>query len=183
MYYINLSILTVRKNPFKTIVSIIFILLLYPINNLDSEEVSKKEFVYNDTIGDNNFFVIKDNLEYKVIKSKNPNITMDGERKMLEFSEGNDIFFLSWTAFVISIIILMVGTFSRDTDMNWEMKEVRNKALIKIVKCEIEYENGKEIFSYILNDRLLCKTPNQIYLYELGKIIDNYIFNPKTKTA
>jgi hypothetical protein len=178
MYYLNLFLLTVAKNPFKIIVSVIFLLLLYPINNLDSEKVYKKEFFYHDTIGDDNFFLIKDNSEYKVINSKHPNITIDGEHKMVEYFENNELLILSWIAFVVSIIILLVGTFNRDTDLNWEMGEVRNKSLRKIVKCEIEYENGKEIFSYILNGRLLCRNLNQIYLYELGKIIEDYVDNP-----
>jgi hypothetical protein len=183
MYYLNLFLLTgyfiVTKNPFKIFVSVIFLLLLYPINNLDSVKVSKKEFFYHDTIGDDNFFLIKYNSEYKVIKSKHFDITIDGEHKMVEYSEDNELLILSWIAFVVSIIILLVGTFNRDTDLNWEMGEVRNKALRKIVKCEIEYENGKEIFSYSLNCRLLCKKPNQIYLYELGKMIEDYIDNPR----
>jgi hypothetical protein len=164
----------IKVNPVKFCVSVIFILLLYPINNLNSTYEVTKEFLVHTQLSNKDLFIISDNDQFVLLELKTFNINDN----KVSYRKDEELLIVSWIVFVMCGIFLVIGTFNRDTDANWNLREVRTNTLRKKIKCIIEYEKGEEIFSYTLNDRLLFKENKQVRYF--NDLIDRYLDSPKS---
>lgn len=162
----------IKINPVKFCTAVIFILLLYPLNNLNSTYEVSKEILVHTQLSNKDLFIISDNDKFVLLEPK----TFTINENKVTYKKDEELLIFSWIAFVICAIILVIGTFNRDTDANWNLKDVRINTLRKKIKCTIEYENGKEIFYYTLNGRLLFKENQQ--RFHFGDIIGKYLDYP-----
>ena len=92
-------------------------------------------------------------LDYDVRTSERPIRLVGG---YIVEKTWNDVNIILWVPFVIAVIILLVGVFANDDDLNWEFDEVFYDAISPFVRCELE--DG--LYHYFVGERFLGKYQN-----------------------
>ena len=132
------------------------IALLYPIYNCNPDLKEKVKVITSFKYDVNTCYVYyaSDN-SFNVLKfDKEQPISPDG---YLTKDKDNFGLILSWIGFVVLCIILLIATFQDDDDYNWEFNGRWSEVLHRDIVCEFE----DNIYYYILDNKLLCKSDNQ----------------------
>jgi len=162
---------TIKENRGKTIMLLCAIALLYPIFNCNPDLKEKVKVITSFKYDFNTCYVYyaSDN-SFNVLKfDKEQPISPDG---YLTKDRDNFGLILSWIGFVVLCIILLVATFQDDDDYNWEFNGRWSEVLHRDIVCEFE----DNIYYYILDNKLLCKSDNQ--RTRLHDEVNRYISSP-----
>ncbi len=149
---------TIKENRGKTIMLFCTIALLYPIFNCNPDLKEKVKVITSFKYDVNTCYVTysKSDNSFNVLKfDKEQPISTDG---YLTKDKDNVWLILSWIGFVVLCIILLVATFQDDDDYNWEFNGRWSEVLHRDIVCEFE----DNIYYYILDNKLLCKSDTQI---------------------
>lgn len=176
----------ITGNPGKiTMLSIcvISIWLAFTINTTVERKYKIVSLFVNekyDYISKYNYVIKKEssNNNFSVISFEKPPIIKNG---FIIYNEEDYLYpALLWIVIVIFLTICLMATFNHDTDINWGFKDIRVKTYKQKIICEIDTKEGKSIYYYILDDRLITKSDHLIDdSYHLNSQISKYIKYPK----
>ena len=138
--------------------------LMNNINDLKSESNIISQFQDNGQY----HYIIKDENSYSIKSYKSEVKSTDGK---LYYYVLHPIVGLSFVAFIISVIVLIIFTINNDCETGWELSECWTSAKLSLVKCEIE----DDIYYYHYRGKLLCKSERQLWPSQLNKFIDQPI--------
>lgn len=93
--------------------------------------------------------------------------------KTIVYKEANGFNACLWFIFAIGVILLSIGTFSDEDDLNWEFSDKWHDTLLKEIRV-IE-ESSK--YHWVLNNRLLVVSDQPIDSWSLNDRITDYIRN------
>ncbi len=164
-----------KKNPVKTIILLLLPVFIITINSIDPVKIKKINYTEHvDADNGYNYFLPVESYDFKKINEKN--IVELGEN-FVRFKDTKEVYIILWTLLIIFCLILLVGTFNTDEDVNWEFKDTLRDCIRKRIVCKVEYNSGGEVFYYIVNDRLLLRSEVKlsIYDYNLSQTIKEYI--------
>lgn len=133
------------------------------INDLKSESNIISQFQDNGHY----HYIIKDGDTYSIKSYKDEVKSSDGK---LHYDVLHPIVGLSFVAFIILVIVLIIFTFG-DSESNWELVECWTKAKLSLVKCEIE----DDIYYYHYKGKLLCKSNQQLWSNSIENLLDQPI--------
>lgn len=143
----------ISKNIVKTI-ALGVVLLIFPNLNCLPDKTNRHFVDRHYRSGDLYVYVTveKSNsvLDYDVRTSERP-IKLVGD--YIVEKTWNDANIILWVPFVIAVIILLVGVFANDDDLNWGFDDVFNDAISPFVRCELE--DG--LYHYFVGDRFFGK--------------------------
>jgi hypothetical protein len=162
---------TIKENRGKTIMLLCAIALLYPIFNCNYDLKEQVKVITSFKYDTNTCYVYYGSENsFSVLKfDKEQPISPDG---YLTKDKDNFWLILSWIGFVVLCIILLVATFQDDDDANWEFTGRWADVLHRDIVCEFE----DDIYYYILDNKLLCKSDTQ--LTRLHDLVNRYIKYP-----
>lgn len=94
---------------------------------------------------------------------------------VIKYSEYNGLNVLFWAIFAICSVILTVGSFTSDSDINWEFRDKWSDSLYESI-ISLEEDNK---YYWVLNGRLLSSNTNysDIHSGDLRSLVDEYIRN------
>jgi hypothetical protein len=153
----------ILKNKAKTI-AIIALSISIPFLNSLPDIKKKKEIVFNYQKESTNFYIVrevnnnKNNIEYNVYAygiSEKPNIK---DNCIIEYKY-NDLNIPIWLLASISLIMILVGIFSNDDDLSFNLSEVYMISISSDIICELE----NDTYYYFLNDRFLGKSNEALH--------------------
>jgi hypothetical protein len=153
----------ILKNKAKTI-AIIALSISIPFLNSLPDVKNKKEIVFNYQKESTNFYIVRDNnnnknnIEYNVYAygiSEKPNIK---DNYIIEYKY-NDLNIPIWLLASISLIMILVGIFSNDDDLSFNLSEVYMISISSDIICELE----NDTYFYFLNDRFLGKSNEALH--------------------
>jgi len=131
-------IYTIKENRVKMFMILCTIALLYPIFNCDYDLKEQAKVITTFKYGVNTYYVIENDNTVngcQILKfSKEQPISQD---HFITKHVDNVLLILSWVAFVILCIILLIATFF-DDDTNWGFDNVWAKVLHRDIVCEFE---------------------------------------------
>ena len=162
---------TIKENRGKMVMLLCTIALLYPILNCNPDLKEKVKVITSFKYDTNTCYVYyaSDN-SFNVLKfDKEQPISTDG---YLTKDKENIWLILSWIGFVVLCIVLLVATFQDDDDFNWEFTGRWSDVLHRDIVCEFE----DDLYYYILDNKLLCKSQDQIT--RLYDHVNRYISSP-----
>jgi len=144
------------ENPVKSFFFLMLIISFYFAGSFPSYESKTKieKEIKLDTGYAYLYQKISDNdIKYEMMYSKSQiKIDKDGYLHQTEYHGANVLF---WVIFVISLVVIFVGTI---TDEGWEFSDVYERSISNIVYCEIE--NGEYV--YMMMGRLIGKSQRQV---------------------
>ena len=151
----------IAKNPSKSVMLTVTLILLYPIFHLNYDEKENVKVISHFKNGVSECYVIPSSGEngMKIIKSNNElTISKDGT---ITVDTENAPLILTWIAFVVLCIILIISLFHSDDDFNWSFRDNFIEVLHGDVTCEMEQIGSEQIYYYILDGRLIYKSTRQ----------------------
>lgn len=159
------------KNPIKIIFFLIFGTLFYLSYRMDPIDVKIVKPIYSFAIGDNAHY-------YTYLENNNPHTVLSQDdldkNKKLTIKEVNDVRGLCITITFIILFMLFITSFSNDSDVNWEIKDVI--ANHRISNVETEMENN--IYTYTYKGKLLFETTYRTDSSHLKDIMVTFLKNP-----
>ena len=149
------------------------IALLYPIFNCNYDLKEQAKVITTFKYGVNTYYVIPysgDSNSFKVLDfAKEQPISSDG---YITIDTDNIWLIISWAAFIILCIILIIASIIYDRDTDWGFEDRWDKVLHRDIVCE--FEDG--YYYYILDNKLLCKSESK--KNNLFSEIDDYRMSP-----
>lgn len=143
----------IRKNIVKSI-AVGVVLLTFPNLNCLPDKTDRHFVDHHYRSGDLYVYVTVEKrnggLDYDARTSEKPINLVGG---YIVEKSWNDANMILWIPFVIAAIILLVGVFATDDDLNWSFDEVFNEAISPFVRCELE--DG--LYHYFVGDRFFGK--------------------------
>lgn len=143
----------IRKNIVKSI-AVGVVLLTFPNLNCLPDKTDRHFVDHHYRSGDLYVYVTVEKrnggLDYDARTSERPIKLVGG---YIVEKSWNDANMILWIPFVIAAIILLVGVFATDDDLNWNFDDVFNEAISPFVRCELE--DGQ--YHYFVSDRFLGK--------------------------
>lgn len=161
---------TIKENRGKTIMLLCAIALLYPIYNCNPDLKEKVKVITSFKYGVNTCYVYYSESSFSVLKfDKEQPISSDG---YITIDTDNIWLIISWAAFIILCIILIIASIIYDRDTDWGFEDRWDKVLHRDIVCE--FEDG--YYYYILDNKLLCKSESK--KNNLFSEIDDYRMSP-----
>ena len=159
MYYIKYLLATlyylIVNNPVK-IISLILAIVFFQIAGTFGEAVKEIKVIKEINEGSKWLYLYQNSSGYFIHDSdKKQEISEDGYVYEYYYNPINVIF---WTLFVVASLFVFIPTFSQDSDINWEIGDAREDALLTLVTCELD--GGK--YHYIAAGRLLAISNDRI---------------------
>lgn len=164
------------NNPIKIAFLVAGIILLYPIFNLDYHLKEQKKVI-------NSF---KNGFEYCYVTTGESSSTMNvvvsdieipiDKDGMILVGTENGPLILSWVGFIVCCIIMIVGIFANDDDINFSFREVFIETLHDDVKCEIEEVGNQETYYYTLDGKLILKS--NTHQSRVHREVESYFESP-----
>ena len=157
--------LLIDKNKGKVTSIILLLLTIQGLRTVDSEKINTihvRSTITSDStismglIDDKNtiaWISMKDSIGDLKIHNKSEFSSYKIDRNKITYNSENETFIFLVVIFIILSAIILFGTFSSDTDINWELKEIKKEFLFK--KIESEEEGGNKY--YYIYDRILFK--------------------------
>jgi hypothetical protein len=151
----------------------IVMLLLIPFFRYD-EQTDSNEVITKLNYNNQTLYVVKeskDGKEFNVKTFDKPPI----EKKNMIYYQSMDVrVILSGIFIFLFSVMIIIGTFSSDSDMSWNMSRCFSKACVNEVICEFEDEN----YCYVFEGRLLYREPYQIDGSTISDRLRKYFKNP-----
>src|SRR5574343_639787 len=179
IFYIKYLIKLIAENPVKSIAILVAIISFkfagtfssntstYKVisSSIDSVSAPQKVFLYTVKGRDGN--------GYQVISNSSP--IKISTNDFISVSDTNPLNVLLWILFIISILIVVIGSFSDGGE--WEFDDIMKEHLLKNIKCY--HENGK--YYYALRNRLLVATDVALNdpVWQLRYAVETYVKNKK----
>ena len=171
MNLLNTLIYFLKKNPIKIISFLIFGFLFHLSYKINPVNIKIIEPIYTFTISNNAHYytyIENDNI-YTILSQKIP----DKNNKIILKEDNNDRHFFMFLTSIILFIILM-SSFSKNKDINWEIVDIIAKYKLYKVECEIVNDD----YVYIYNRKLLAKSKYKISEYSIEDLIKSLLENP-----
>ena len=158
----------------KTITLIVTILCFNYAGTIDDNVVTRQVVGTNMVIG-------IDTTHVYLYNGDDRNVSMVSFRKSqkilpnktIVYKESNGFNACLWFIFAIGVILLSIGTFSGEDDLNWEFGDCWHDTLLKEIRV-IE-ESSK--YHWVLNNRLLIVSDQPIDTWSLKDRVTDYIRN------
>ena len=151
----------IAVNPAKTVALVVAIVAIPFLNSIpDIREESKIDFRYE-----------KDGKQIIVTKeignnqeSYSATVFEKGDGKFID--KGNlveykyhDANILIWLLFAVATIMVIVGIFAKDDDVNFDTEQIFSKTISSFVRCELE----EDIYYYFIGERFLGKSDRPMH--------------------
>lgn len=144
-------------------------------------DVEVKYEVYGEFYKDGKYHYIyqngKNNL--KEVVYNEPKELKNNIIRSIESSETFSIIVtLAYFILIVSVIVYMVGYFSDDDDIKWNIKDPSRNAFCSLIRCEIQ--DG--FYYYMVFNKLIAKSDIQLYYHNIDsfkKLISCPYFKPK----
>jgi hypothetical protein len=157
--------LLIDKNKGKVTSIILLLLTIHGLRVVDSQKINTihvRSTITSDSTISMGLIDEKNTIAWLSMKDSDGNLKIynksdfssykiDGNK--ITYNSENEFFIFLVVIFIILSAIILVGTLSSDTDINWELKEVKKQFLFK--KIESEEEDGNKY--YYIYDRILFK--------------------------
>jgi hypothetical protein len=146
------------SNPIKIAFLVAGIILLYPISNLDYDLKEPKRVINSFKNGFEYCYVTtgESSSSMNVVIS-NVEMPIDKDGMILVDTENGPLI-LSWVGFIVCCIVMIVGLFANDDDINFSFRDIFIETLHDDVKCEMEEVGNKEIYYYTIDGKLILKS-------------------------
>ena len=160
--FLKFSKLLIKENKGKLFTTILLLLTIWGLNNTKSETIEQKEVkstiminseVVDDVINKSDvlgWIVKRDDINYYLLDKSSSSDYQIKDGKLIVKSI-SDTYVLLIILIVIFSAILLTGTLSSDSDINWNLKEIIKDFLFYKMKVDYEGENKY----YTLNGKLL----------------------------
>lgn len=159
------------KNPIKIIFFLIFGTLFYLSYRMDPIDVKIVKPIYTFTISDNAHYYtyLENNNPYTILSQEYPD-----KNNKLTIKKTNDDRYFSLILTSIVLFVMLITSFSKDDDVNWEIKDVI--ANHRISNVETEMENN--IFTYTYKGKLLSQTTYRMDNSYIKDVLESFLENP-----
>lgn len=171
MNILNTFIFFLKKNPVKIILLSIFGILLYLSYKMEPIHIKIVKPIYKFTISDNAYYYtyLENSKPYTVLSQDE----LDKNNK-LAIKEKNDDKYFCMTLISIILLLIFITSFSKDDDVNWEIKEVISNYRISNVETEME----NDIYTYTYKGKLLIQTSYKLDISYIKDALKSYSDNP-----
>lgn len=170
------------NNIGKTISLTLSMILLFLVNSGILEKKFVDNFNYTDKFlfSEKNYGIYIDLQNKKNLEIDNLNsLILSDNGSKIEFYSPNDLYYITYGIIVILFAVIIIGTFSSDSEANWGFRESLLYIRLISIECICEYVDGEEIYFYILGKRLIVKSNLQLNNYELSNSLREFSINKK----
>jgi len=149
----------IKKNPIKIIATVLIFVVAPFLNGLkDIRNEDKIDYQYQK---DSKYFYVtqtisNNEISYDVESFDKPAVVKNGYLITYSYNDGN-IFI--WIAFVVLCIFPIVGIFTSDDEINFDLEEVFQATASYFITCELE----EGTYYYFYEDRFLGKSDRPMH--------------------
>jgi hypothetical protein len=149
----------IRTNIFKTIYLIIAI-ISFNLAGTFPDTIDKYKVVHEAKVNNVYIYVCETTTDGKVDyeniwQEGKPLKVKNGVLSLKSYSGANILF---WFIFAITSILIIIGTFSSEEEINWEFRDAFEESFSTLIYCELEDDK----FYYLALGRLISKRDRQI---------------------